>query len=92
MECNAKASADYRLILGFGIPLILIYQSIPLIWAVLLYTRRDRLNPPVNDPRRAHELRAQDESIGHLSFLVNDYSCAMYYYEVIDIVSRGAEA
>ena len=87
MECNVETSADYRLILACDIPLIMFYQSIPIVWAWLLYTRRHRLNPPVNDPRRAYELRAKDESIMHLSFLVNDYSCVLYFYEVIEMVS-----
>jgi hypothetical protein len=87
VECNFQTSADFRLILACDIPLIILYQSIPIVWAWLLYTHRQRLNPPVNDPRRAYELRAKDDSIAHLSFLVNDYSCALYYYEVIEMVS-----
>ena len=85
VECNFSTNADFRLILAFDIPLIIIYQSIPLLWAWSLYTNRDRLNPPVTDPNYAHELRAKDTRIAHLGFLTSDYKCAAYFYEVVEM-------
>lgn len=38
VECNAQASADYRLILACDIPLIIFYQTIPLIWVGSLHS------------------------------------------------------
>ena len=78
MTCSVASSADYRLILALDIPLIIVYQSIPLIWIRALYAHRERLNPPVNDPAYAHELRAKDKGIAHLGFLTNDYKVGAF--------------
>ena len=87
IECSSTEGA-YPMLLGFTIPLIILYQSIPLVWWYSLRTNRTRLNPPVEDAIRAHERRAKDRSVAHLRFLVTDYRCGMFYYEVIDMYRR----
>ena len=76
------------MLIGFTIPLIILYQSIPLIWLYSLHANRARLNPPMEDTKRAHERRAEDRSVAHLRFLVTDYRCDMFYYEVIEMYRR----
>ena len=50
---------------------IFIYQCIPLIWLLLLYVRRDALNPPVSksDANLALYVRDKDVSLKSLRFL-----------------------
>ena len=86
IECSTTGA--YPMLLGFTIPLIILYQSIPLVWWYSLRANRARLNPPMEDTKRAHERRAKDRSVAHLQFLVTDYRCDMFYYEVIEMYRR----
>ena len=70
------------MLLGVTVPLILIYQSIPLIWFYYLYQNHSRLDPPIADAAAAYKKRATDHTIQHLRFLFGDYRCKMYFYEV----------
>ena len=75
-------------LLGVTVPLIILYQSIPLVWLYDLRANRAKLDPPIEDNDRAYKKRAEDHSIAHLRFLIADYRCGMYYYEVIDMYRR----
>jgi hypothetical protein len=46
IDCN---SSSYQLFVIFDVLGIIIYMSIPLIWATLLYRQRMVLNPPMTD-------------------------------------------
>ena len=69
VECSVDHSPDYLLLLVFTLPLIILYQSVPLLWAYQLYKNRARLNPPIEDAGRAYERRARDHDVAHLNFL-----------------------
>ena len=60
VECSST-SPDYRLLLSFTLPLIFLYQSIPLGWAYLLSKHRTELNPPIEDHDRALKKRSKDQ-------------------------------
>ena len=76
------------MILACTAPLIIVYQSIPLVWLYLLRRHRARLKPPTKDKSRAYEERAKDSHVQHLRFLFGDYRCGMYYYEVVEMYRR----
>jgi len=86
IECSTTGA--YPMLLAFTLPLIFLYQSIPIVWAYLLYTNRERLNPPMEDKRRAYEKRAKDRRIADLRFLFADFRCEASAYEVYDIYRR----
>ena len=86
IECSTTGA--YPMLLGFTVPLIILYQSIPLLWWYDLRAKRAKLDPPIEDKDRAYRKRAKDHSVAHLGFLVADYRCGMYYYEVIDMYRR----
>ena len=44
IECTVS-DPDYRLLLAVDIPLITLYQAIPLLYFFVLFRKRDRLNP-----------------------------------------------
>ena len=46
MECSLS-NPDYKLLLALDVPLIGLYQGIPLLYFILLFLKRDRLNPTV---------------------------------------------
>jgi hypothetical protein len=46
IDCN---SSSYQLFVIFDVLGIIIYMSIPLFWATLLYRQRTVLNPPMTD-------------------------------------------
>ena len=87
IECSSS-SADYRLLLLCDLPLICIYQSIPIMYWRALQGNKAALNPPIEDPERAYAKRAKDQSIAHLRFLFSDFRCSQYAYEVIDMYRR----
>ena len=44
IECDLD-DPDYALLLAFDLPLIALYQAVPLMYFIQLYRNRDRLNP-----------------------------------------------
>ena len=87
IECTSS-SADYRLLLLCDLPLIFLYQSIPIMYWRALQANKAALNPPVDDAERAYAKRAKDDKIAHLRFLFSDFRCSQYSYEVIDTYRR----
>ena len=68
--------------------LIVIYQSLPLIYVYLLCQAREKLNPKAPSVKQALALRDGDESIHHLKFLVADYTPSKWWFEVLDLYRR----
>jgi hypothetical protein len=64
---------------------IAIYMSLPLIWLVLLFNSRHRLNPPAYDSSLKQYIRDNDKSLGSLSFLFQPYRPEYYFFEVIEM-------
>ena len=79
MLCDLS-NPDFALLLGLDLPLIAIYQGIPLMYFTLLYRNRARLNPtlygrdfkdlpPAQEQELAYAKREKDPNLKHLSFL-----------------------
>jgi len=100
IDCN---SDQYKAFQGVSILFILVYQSLPLFWLVLLWRVSDRLNPSSSSAATASEggfassterlnsileTRTEDVELSYLSFLWSDYGPSMWYYEVCDMYRR----
>ena len=72
-------SADYRTFVALDGCLIALYQSVPLVWFVLLWRKKDRIN---------HPERMSDIHIKYIKFLWKEYEPQAWYYEVIDMYRR----
>ena len=97
-ECSLW-DLDYLLLLALDVPLILLYQAIPLMYLVLLYRKRDRLNPSLygRDFRELpsaqdHDLkyakRDKDPMLADLRFLFSVYRCPQWGFEVVEMYRR----
>ena len=93
MDCNSRGYKAFQSLVAI---LIVIYQSIPIMWFVLLWRARDvlrpeglRHQPDTADPGgEVKEFRdVKDPRIRHLAFLWADYRPEWYSFEVIDMVS-----
>jgi hypothetical protein len=87
IDCNSKAHQQFVIINAF---LILIYQSIPIGYIILLVKNRNLLNPKTNldDDNEKLRLRDSDVSISYFKFLFQDVRRAMWFHEIIDIYRR----
>jgi hypothetical protein len=85
IDCNA---AKFRSFYVLDLVFILMYLSIPLVWLVLLYGRRQRLNPKTSDPKKAIALRDEDPTLRPLAFLFSVYEPRLYFWEVVDMYRR----
>ena len=100
MLCDLK-NPDYQLLLGLDLPLIALYQGIPLMYFVLLYRNRHRLNPalygrdfkvlpPDEEKNLAHSKRAKDPVLKPLSFLFSvSNTRARAHTPILDRAPRG---
>jgi hypothetical protein len=72
IDCN---SPQYRNFLAVDVLLVFFYQSIPLVWFLLLWRQRKKLNPPRSgqNTRVILRNRAHDKDLAHLLFLFGDY-------------------
>ena len=52
VECSSS-SRDYQLLFGFTAPLILLYQSVPMLYWYFLHANKGRLDPPMQVKRNA---------------------------------------
>ena len=58
-----QESDEYSTLLETDIPLIILYQSIPFIWAALLFSQRRRLNPGYKNEQAGRRKRDRDPRI-----------------------------
>ena len=70
ISCDAPS---YKAFQGVTSIMIIIYQSIPIVWFVLLWRIRRRLNPPGVSMRTAVMMRAKDEELRFCSILWGDF-------------------
>ena len=86
VDCN---SARYTAFKVLDIILILSWISVPLIWILILYRKRQRLNPS-NAVDMSHALRLQreDKGLNASSFLWAEYQPKYYYWEAVEIYRR----
>jgi len=62
-------SARFKAFEVVDVLLILVYQTLPLIWAVFLWRERHRLQPVSRDPAKALSRRNADPALAPLKFL-----------------------
>ena len=58
-----KESDEYSQLIAITVPLIILYQSIPIGWALLLWRNRRRLNPGFYSERASRRKRARDPAL-----------------------------
>jgi hypothetical protein len=84
IDCNSKEYAFFRTI---DMLLIVIYQGLPLLWFVILYRSRRRLNPPRGIGKSSlisvNKKRAIDTQLASTFFLWGDYLPECFHHEVI---------
>jgi hypothetical protein len=85
IDCDSDAYAAFMLVDGL---FITVYLSIPLVWMLLLYANRGRLNPSSvtgSDKKHALFLRDNDQGLFPLRFLFASYKPEFYFAEVIEM-------
>jgi hypothetical protein len=85
VDCN---SDGYKEFVIYDSILIVIFQSLPLLYIILLCRVRDRLRPKTANPNLALEIRDHDESLKSVQFLFKDYKCNRWYFEISDLYRR----
>ena len=87
IDCNSETYESFRVGVSFFIAL---YQTVPLVWIVLLYRFRGSLVPPTsnNDHNLALYIRDRNQGLDALRFLFNDYKCEKYWFEVAEMYRR----
>ena len=85
IDCDAAKFQSFIVLDGI---FITVYLSIPLVWLVLLFSRRHRLNPKTSDPKAVMTLRNEDPDLRPLAFLFNVYEPRLYYWEVFEMYRR----
>ena len=58
-----EESDEYSRLLAIDIPLIALYQAIPIGWAVLLWRHRRQLNPNFRSEKASRRKRAKDKGL-----------------------------
>ena len=86
VDCNSARYAAFKVL---DIILILSWMSVPLIWLLILYRKRHRLNPS-NAVDMSHALRLQraDKGLNASAFLWMEYQPTYYYWEAVEIYRR----
>jgi len=71
--------------------LLVIYLSIPVVWFVLLYRKRDLLNPGTgDDPEFKRYLRSMSTEMDSFRFLFEVYSMPLWWFECVELYRRVA--
>jgi hypothetical protein len=85
VDCESNSFIAFQV---FDVLLILLYMSTPLVWFLLLYSVKHRLNPNTKDKRLARFLRSEDKGLYAMKFLFEPYRPQYYYFEVTEIYRR----
>ena len=90
INCGSQSYQSFQVVDGL---FTAAYLSVPLIWAVLLWRKGNRVNPPMDlsDPKReskAIQARKADTGLSHLRFLFFAYRPPFYLMEVIEMYRR----
>jgi len=85
VNCSSKS---YRQFLILDCFLILVYQGLCLLYIILLYRVRDKLNPRAANKELALQMRDRDESLHPMQFLFCDYKPNYWYFEITDLYRR----
>jgi hypothetical protein len=87
VDCTSSSYLRFRAV---DLLFVAIYQSVPLLWFVMLFKQRSKLNPScagiLGDFETAViEARKDDVDLERLNFLWWDYRPSRWYYEVLEI-------
>lgn len=93
VSCDTHEYAIFLILNGL---LIVVYQSVPIVWLVALYRVSADLCPPTVrsgsfDPERMKaflDARQENPGLQHINFLWSDYTPRLYYFEVVDMYRR----
>jgi hypothetical protein len=86
IDCASNKYLNFRIHVAF---FVVLYQSIPIVWFILLYRKRKKLHQrDKTDILLALYVRDQDKSLDALRFLFNDYLPARWWFEVVEIYRR----
>ena len=80
---------EYYSYITFCVIMCFIYPiGIPMLYFVLLYTNRDRINPRVGNTAIALRTRSQDKSLQAIDFLYMYYRPEHWWFEVVEAIRR----
>jgi hypothetical protein len=87
ISCYSQGYESFRVIL---ILFIIIYQSIPILWYVILRKHKHMLNRESPDHDEALELHIRDnaEGLDYIRFLFQDYKVKIWWFEVFEMYRR----
>ncbi len=87
IDCGSPKYLRFRAVV---ILFIMLYQSIPICWLLLLYRERRSLNPSTSnhDTLLALHMRDQDTSLDSIRFLFNDYVPSKWWFEIVEMYRR----
>jgi hypothetical protein len=86
-------SDDYIYFRSNVILLVVLYQLIPIVWMIALYRQREELNPrhgfhSLDEEEEFYLARDRNPNIAPLRFLVKDYKCNKWWFEVAEMYRR----
>ena len=85
IDCRSDEYLRFRAVV---VVMIFLYQLIPIAWLVLLFRRRNSLDPSTSnhDSRLGLFVRDQDRSLDSIRFLFNDYKPSKWWFECVEMV------
>ena len=87
IDCESSSYLQFR---GVVILFLMIYQMIPILWMILLFGRREELNPSTSnhDEKLASFIRESNSKLATLRFLFQDYKCSKWWFEIAEMYRR----
>ena len=86
--CDRRGSPEYRRLLAVDVPLIILYQAIPIMYAGLLITKRHQLNPGFKNRVASRAKRDRTPELARLKFLFEAYEVDRWGSDVFDMWRR----
>ena len=86
-----RESDQFSRLLSIDVPFIILYQSIPVMYAWLLWSSRRSLNPGYRNKIVARAKRDNDPSLAYLKFLFESYEVDRWAFDVFDMVSLTSD-
>jgi hypothetical protein len=87
IDCQSNSYEHFKSVMIF---FIILYQSIPILWMILLYRKRAALDPLTSnhDEKLALYIRDHNPNLTSLNFLFKDYKCNKWWFEVAEMYRR----
>jgi hypothetical protein len=87
VDCRSQPYKEFASVVYL---FIAVYQSVPILWMVLLYRKKYALNPPAsrNDEKLAQFIRSCNPELSSIKFLFAEYKCSMWWFEILDMYRR----